>query len=213
MTGGKVAKIWALRGSSKVWKTAYYRTIPVHQKARRKNSNCLGLWETLNYPGGKLLKSCNWSQVQLPNQLLQDSRNNEFVTADEIFTQLYRRTTRLHVNFERRKRNFHDKQKNWNNKKSRKCRTPVPGSRNQSFRVGQRQKLDAKRETEKKQWISAHQQKTKTFKNLKLFLVQPIIRTIDINGSCQFKVCPNVFQLIPERLEVRGPTTLRPAWS
>ncbi len=56
-------------------------------------------------------------------------------------------------------------------------------------------------------------QKLKTVKNLKLPSLALKSRTCLLNGSCKFKICPDVFQLIPERLEICEPTTSRPAKS
>ncbi len=61
-------------------------------------------------------------------------------------------------------------------------------------------------------------QKTENLQNWKLhFFLSHFLssnrKTVWYHGSCKFKVRPNVFQLDPEKLEARGPTTSRPARS
>ena len=94
-----------------------------------------------------------------------------YVTADETFTQLCQTLLSFMCFLDANNETFATGRRTKKTlRRRRKYRTPVPRRRNQSFEDRQRQKPDARRETEKP-WIGANSEKTITYKNLKLFLV------------------------------------------
>ncbi len=133
------------------------------------------------------------------------------VTATGKFFATPSEIDKLHVFLKSAERKFQRrhqrKQMFWARWKSRK---PILRRQKQPVEGEQRQRRDDKKIRERVKSTKL----AKLTKTKKLFLHSLSFATSAWNhGSCYFKVCPNVFQLDPARLEVRGPITSKPAWS
>ncbi len=134
------------------------------------------------------------------------------VAATGIFHATLREFAKLHGNLEMAKRNLHDTREKENSsatssKVSNSCSEKAKAVSQASRRT------EIRRKRRDKQNSANLPKKLETYQILRNFIFLFFSAIIDNHGNHLFKVRPNVFQLNLERLEVRGPTTLRPAWS